>query len=146
MCIQYSRDSPVAIIQKHPSKMFYKKGVLKNFAKFIGKQLWQSLLFNNFIKKEALAQAFSCEFCEIFKNTFFTDHLWATASNNFKLEDELGFTSNYISLQGRQVFFVSFLKHLNKYRFEKSGEGCPRFTATQPTASWRTIGLDQSWE
>ena len=25
----------------------------------------------NFIKKETLAQVFSCEFCEIFKNTFF---------------------------------------------------------------------------
>ena len=24
----------------------------------------------NFIKKETLAQMFSCEFCEIFKNTF----------------------------------------------------------------------------
>ena len=24
----------------------------------------------NFIKKESLAQVFSCEFCEIFKNTF----------------------------------------------------------------------------
>ena len=24
----------------------------------------------NFIKKETLAQVFSCEFCEIFKNTF----------------------------------------------------------------------------
>ena len=26
----------------------------------------------SFIKKEAVAQVFSCEFCEIFKNTFFT--------------------------------------------------------------------------
>ena len=34
----------------------------------------------NFIKKETLAQVFSCEFCEIFKNTFFTEHLWTTAS------------------------------------------------------------------
>ena len=34
----------------------------------------------NFIKKETLAQVFSCEFCEISKNTFFTEHLWATAS------------------------------------------------------------------
>ena len=34
----------------------------------------------NFIKKEALAQVFSCEFCEISKNTFFTEHLWANAS------------------------------------------------------------------
>ena len=33
----------------------------------------------DFIKKEALAQVFSCEFCEIFKNTFFTEHVWATA-------------------------------------------------------------------
>ena len=29
----------------------------------------------NFIKKETLAQLFSCEFYEIFKSTFFTEHL-----------------------------------------------------------------------
>ena len=34
----------------------------------------------NFIKKETLAQVLSCEFCEIFKNTFLTEHLWTTAS------------------------------------------------------------------
>ena len=28
-----------------------------------------------------LAQVFSCEFCEISKNTFFTEHLWMTASH-----------------------------------------------------------------
>ena len=33
-----------------------------------------------FIKKETLAQVFSCEFCEISKNTFFTEHLRATRS------------------------------------------------------------------
>ena len=38
------------------------------------------------IKKEALAQVFSCEFCEIFKNTFFTEHLWTTVSMTFKYE------------------------------------------------------------
>ena len=43
-----------------------KKGVLRNFAKFTGKHLC------NFLKKETLAQVFSCEFCEIFKNIFFT--------------------------------------------------------------------------
>ena len=37
-------------------------------------------LFKHTIKKEALAQMFSCEFCKIAKNTFFTEHLWATAS------------------------------------------------------------------
>ena len=32
------------------------------------------------IKKETLAPVFSCEFCEISKNTFFTEDFWATAS------------------------------------------------------------------
>ena len=50
------------------SKMFFKIGVLKNFAKFTGKHLCQSLFF---IKKEALTLVFSCEFCEIFQSTFF---------------------------------------------------------------------------
>ena len=50
----------------------------------------QALFFNkvvglrpkacNFIKKEILAHVFSCEFCEISKNTFFTEHLWTAAS------------------------------------------------------------------
>ena len=35
---------------------------------------------SNVIKKETLAQVLSCEFCEISKNTFFTEHLWTTAS------------------------------------------------------------------
>ena len=31
-------------------------------------------------EKDTLAQVFSCEFCEIFKNTFITEHLQATNS------------------------------------------------------------------
>ena len=64
------------MFQKQPPEVFYKKGVLKNFAKFTGKYLCQSLFFNkvagvcNSIKKGTLAQLFSCEFCEIFKNIF----------------------------------------------------------------------------
>ena len=53
-------------------RCFVRKGVLRNFAKFTGKHLCQSLFF----KKETLAQVLSCEFCEIFKSTFFTEHLW----------------------------------------------------------------------
>ena len=43
-----------------------------NFAKFTGKHLHQSPFLNKvvFIEKETLAQVFSCEFCEICKNTF----------------------------------------------------------------------------
>ena len=28
-----------------------------------------------------MAKAFFCEFCEIFKDTFFTEHLWVNASD-----------------------------------------------------------------
>ena len=36
----------------------------------------------NFTKKGILAQVFSCEFCKDSKNTFFTEHLCAIASEN----------------------------------------------------------------
>ena len=36
----------------------------------------------NLIEKETLAQVFSCEFCKIPKNTFFTEHLQTTTSDN----------------------------------------------------------------
>ena len=47
----------------------------------------QSFFFNKvaglrpatFLKKR-LALVFSCEFCEISKNTFLTEHFWTTAS------------------------------------------------------------------
>ena len=68
---------------KEPPEVFYKKGVLKNLAKFTGKHLCQSLFLKNlqvspcnFNKKETLAQVFSREFCETSKNNFsYTEHL-----------------------------------------------------------------------
>ena len=63
-------------------EVFCRKVVLRNFSKFTGKHMCQRLFFNkvvglacNFIKKETLVQVFSCEFWEISKNTFFTEHL-----------------------------------------------------------------------
>ena len=58
-------------------EVFCKKVVYKSFERFTGKHLCRSLFFNKvaglrpFIKKEALAQVFSCEFYEISENTFF---------------------------------------------------------------------------
>ena len=31
------------------------------------------------VKEETLAQVFSCELCDSYKNTGFTEHLWVTA-------------------------------------------------------------------
>ena len=42
-------------------EVFYKKAILINFAIFTGKQLFWSLLL--------------CKYCEIFKNTYFEEHL-----------------------------------------------------------------------
>ena len=50
-------------------EVFRKKVVLRNFAKFIGKHLRQSIrpkAKSNFVKKETLAQVFSCGFYENF--------------------------------------------------------------------------------
>ena len=71
-------------LQKQLVEMFCKKGVLRNFTKCTGKHLCLCLFFNKVAKKESLAQVFSCEFPEIFKSTFFTKHLWATASGTSK--------------------------------------------------------------
>ena len=81
--------------QKLPPEVFCKKIDFKNFAKFTGKHLCWNLFFNkiagfsspenirklkvsvySFIRKETPTQPFSCEFCEIFKNTFSIEHIW----------------------------------------------------------------------
>ena len=51
-----------------------KKSGLKNFSDFTGKRLACS-----FIKKTS-TQVLSCEICEIFKNTYFEEHLQMAAS------------------------------------------------------------------
>ena len=56
------------------------RGALKNFTKFTGKHLCQSLFRHetcNFMKKEAPTQVFFYEFCEIFKNNFFTSECFS---------------------------------------------------------------------
>ena len=58
--------------QKQPPEVFCQKGVLGNFTKLTR-------------KKETLAQVFSSEFCEISKNTFFTEHLLVAASIIFNI-------------------------------------------------------------
>ena len=66
-------------------EVFCKKDVLRNFAKFTGKHLCQ----NHFLNKVAGLRPATlskkrfwhrCKFWKISKNTFFTEHLWATAS------------------------------------------------------------------
>ena len=62
---------------KQPPEVFCKKRCSQKCCKIHRKTQAQAC---NFIKKESLAQVFSCEFCEISKNTFFTEHVRTTAS------------------------------------------------------------------
>ena len=62
-----------------------RKGALRNFTKFTRKHLRQRLFLNK-VAGSGKVQVVSCEFCEI-SNTFFTEHLWTTASFDFCLKD-----------------------------------------------------------
>ena len=64
-------------LQKQPPELFCEKGVLRNFTKFTGKHLHQSLFF----KKEAMVHVLSCEFCKISENTFSSRTTPVAASN-----------------------------------------------------------------
>ena len=56
---------------KEVHKNFYEKVVLKNFA------ILKHLNFRPAtLLKETPTQVFSCEYCKIFKNSFFIEHLW----------------------------------------------------------------------
>ena len=87
--------------------VFCRKIVLRNFAKFTGKHLCQGVFFDKvaglrpkackFIKKEILVQGFSCEFYEIFKNTFFYRTPPVTASINERSQLKLCVVSKRIN-------------------------------------------------
>ena len=81
MMIRFTKIS--AAYRSSRPEVFCKRGVLKNFAKFTGKQLCQSLFFNkvaggacNFIKKETLAQVFPVNSAKFLRIPFFSEHLW----------------------------------------------------------------------
>ena len=80
----------------------------------------------NFIKKEALTQVFSCEFYEIFKNTFFTEHLRTIASGTENLSEVFqktnckSLTCNFTANDLKHVSFLFlFMKGLIQSVFKQ---------------------------
>ena len=86
-CIARTKKVTNLILQFRSShwRCSIKKGFLKKIRKIHWKTPVPESLFNkiagHYIKKETLAQMFSCVFCKILKNTFFTEHLQVTASD-----------------------------------------------------------------
>ena len=112
----------VSHVRRGRPKVFCKKVILRNFAKFTGKHLCQRLFFNkvtglrsyacNFIKKESLAQVFFCELCEISKNAYFTAHLCTTSSDmpkscNFIKKGSLAqvFSCEFCEISKKTIFY-----------------------------------------
>ena len=94
----------------HP-EVFCKKGALRNFIKFTGKHLCQSLFFNKvadlrlatLLKKRLWHRCFYCEFCEISKNTFFDKTPLVAASD---------LLSRYLSLRKKLSTFTLLHKFI----------------------------------
>ena len=83
---------------------------LRNFIKLTGKDLSGKASAGNFIKKEALVLVFSCDFREISKNTFFTEH---------RCEN----VSALIIYHGRQASEGSFTKLVSPKNSQADKEG-----------------------
>ena len=88
--------------------MFCKKGVLRNFAKFTGKHLCQSLSFNKvaglrpvtLLKKRLWHRCFPVNFVKYLRTPFFTEHLrWLL----------LKFYNNYYNIFLKVKFILYFL-------------------------------------
>ena len=88
-------------VQKQPPEVFYKKGVLRNFVKFTGKHLCQSL----FLKK---LPAEICQFCEISNKK---KKLYATTSGcveEFFINMQVGISQLHDKLTFLQIIFRYF--------------------------------------
>ena len=106
--------SRVCSIQKQPPEVFYKTAFLK---------IWQNSQENSCArvsffkkassslqdhKKETLAQVFSCE---IFKNTFFTEYIWMTTSEFWRIVDWIDF--NFLLITILNSFMKESRTHYN---------------------------------
>ena len=77
---------------------FCKKDVVRNFTKFTGKHLCQSLFFNKvaglrpaaLLKKRLWHSCFPVNFVKFLRTPFFLEHLWATASVSLSMRNHLG--------------------------------------------------------
>ena len=93
-----------------------KKPVLKNFSIFTGKHVLGLFLikFKAWRVKETATQVFFCEFCEIFKNSFFEEHLRTAASINARCQM---FNTEKIPFESYNLYCACFIHVFlsNKY-------------------------------
>ena len=94
----------------------------------------------NFTKKESLAQVFSCGFCEISKNIFFTEHLRTTTSQRTqtslrRIQDVLKKSRRVTT---KQDVATTSGKRRRIYDVLKTSD-LPRLEDVQFTTSWKRL-------
>ena len=106
-------------------EMLCEKGALKNFEIFSRKHLCQDLFFDDaaglelatLLKKRPWHMCFACEFCGIFRNTHFLEHLRTAAFRVFHFLFVLRFLFALPALpNGRGALFDLFGEFLSKLK------------------------------
>ena len=67
--LHYKIINTISSLKAVVQRCFVKKGVLRKFAKFLGKHLYQSLFFNK-------VAGLPVNFVKCLRTSFFTEHLW----------------------------------------------------------------------
>ena len=84
LCLIQLKSCNCIKIEKQPPEVFCKKGVSKNFTKFTGKHLCQSLFLNKvadlrpetLLRKRLWHRCFPVNFANFLRIPFITEHLW----------------------------------------------------------------------
>ena len=123
------------------------KMVFRNFTKFTGKHLCQRLSCkaSNFIKEEPLAQVFSAEFCQMFKNTFFTEHFRTTASENEQIDVIIRFCNNSKGIGETGHFdsmFLNWPNEQNLFDFMQLSKQLREEHFLQISMNWQTFNCN----
>ena len=121
----------MAIFRSSFPDVFCKKSVLKNSTKLKGKHLCWSVFFNKvasvgpatLLNIRVPVQVLFCEFCEIFKNSFFTKHLqWLLLTTSETKPDSYYLPIYILHSDFRRFYTSNFMKLKNFVKISK-GQG-----------------------
>ena len=129
LCLIQLKSCNCIKIEKQPPEVFCKKGVSKNFTKFTGKQLCESLFLNKIaglstatlLKRRLWYRCFPVNFGKYLRNTFFTEHLRCLVPGehlrclfHFKFAFYFMFTFSFKFSQ-TSLIIKELIKHENKF-------------------------------
>ena len=105
--------------QNQPKEVFYKNRFSNKFTR---EHLCRSLFLiklqatSDVIKNETLTQVLFYEFYEIFKNTFFREHLWVAAGSDKKRLHHSFYAVQFLMFSQILLLKISTLKRLILYK------------------------------